>query len=109
MNSKRASTLVVVALATATTSATIGSQQEGRQGRRVTPVGATSWEILPTEVQDATRAGLAYLARTQSKAGFWTADVGFKVNANYRVTKDDVAHIGITGLAIMAFLAWDGF
>lgn len=83
-----------------------GRAQSGERAtpRRVSAVGATAWEIT-TEVQESTSRGLAYLAGTQSKAGFWRADVGFKVNAHYRVTKPDTAHVGITGLGVMAFLA----
>jgi Squalene-hopene cyclase C-terminal domain/Prenyltransferase and squalene oxidase repeat len=56
-------------------------------------------------VREATRKGLQYLADHQSADGSWAADVGFKVNANYSSTKSNVAHVGITALAIMAFLA----
>ncbi len=56
-------------------------------------------------IKEATKAGLEFLAATQSKAGYWTANVGYKVNANYRVTSPNAAHVGITALALMAYLA----
>lgn len=56
-------------------------------------------------VRKATQAGLQYLADHQDAGGYWRADVGFKVNADYSSTKSDVAHVGITALAIMAFLS----
>lgn len=67
-------------------------------------IGGGNREVTP-EVLQATERGLAYLARTQHAEGYWLADVGFKVNAHYDVTKADTAHIGISALAVMAFLA----
>lgn len=58
-----------------------------------------------SRVEKATRRGLTYLAAHQSKVGFWSGDVGFKVNASYRTTAPDSAHVGITALSLMAFLA----
>jgi hypothetical protein len=57
------------------------------------------------EVRRATKKGLDYLMDHQAAGGYWRANVGFKVNADYSTTKPGVAHVGITALAIMAFLA----
>jgi hypothetical protein len=74
-------------------------------------------------MDDATRAaidrGLRFLVRTQNADGSWTCDAGKKVNNEYYVFpgakegpgKDAVAggkdahHVGVTSLAILAFLA----
>jgi hypothetical protein len=81
-------------------------QDKKKRQRVVKPVGGGAREHeISADVEAATRRGLAYLARNQSKDGFWTGDVGFKVNASYRITHENSAHPGITGLALMAFLA----
>ena len=67
-----------------------------RQGSRA--------EVTP-EVEAATKRGLAFLASQQLANGAFPADVGFKIGSDYRVTAEDAAHLGITGLAVMAFLA----
>jgi hypothetical protein len=60
-------------------------------------------------IDDATRRaidqGLRYLVRLQRPDGSWSCDVGHKVNDSYVVAKRDVPHVGVTGLAILAFLA----
>jgi hypothetical protein len=62
-----------------------------------------------TLIDDVTRRaidqGLRYLVRLQREDGSWSCDVGHKVNDSYVVSKPDVPHVGVTGLAILAFLA----
>lgn len=41
----------------------------------------------------------------EPKSGAWRCDVGFKLNENYRVEHEDVAHVGVTALAGTALLA----
>jgi len=54
---------------------------------------------------EAIHKGLAWLARNQEKSGSWKANVGYKLNTGYVVTKSDAEHPGVTALAGMAFLA----
>lgn len=80
--------------------ASLSSQDGGRE-----TTFRTQTPEVNSRVERATKKGLAFLATHQSKAGFWSGDVGFKVNASYRTTAADSAHVGITALSLMAFLA----
>tara|TARA_R110002126_G_scaffold4409_38_gene23309 strand:+ start:3488 stop:4696 length:1209 start_codon:yes stop_codon:yes gene_type:complete len=60
---------------------------------------------ITREQEQAVNRGLVWLANHQLKNGAWKADVGFKLNSNYRVTKPEQPHVGVTALAGMAFLA----
>lgn len=53
----------------------------------------------------AAERGLKYLAAEQLPDGSWAADVGYKLEEGYRVWNRDAAHVGVTSLAGMAFLA----
>lgn len=81
-----------------------GGQGVPAKGATASSPSEASFEITP-ELEDATRRGLDYLVRTQARAGYWTGDIGFKIYTDYRVTDADSAHVGVTGLAVMAFLA----
>ncbi len=76
---------------------------------REKPAPGPEVKELTREGRNAVEKGLAYLARQQVKAGpgagSWIANVGYKVNLDYRVTRRGVGHPGITALAGMAFLA----
>ncbi|MBK8978237.1 MAG: terpene cyclase/mutase family protein [Planctomycetes bacterium] len=74
------------------------------QDRRPAAVGSTESWITP-EVREAVARGLAFLAAQQHPDGYWSQDVGFKLNTNYRVTAENVPHIGVTALALISFLA----
>ncbi len=65
---------------------------------------ARGLKITP-EQERATERGLAWLAREQNEDGSWTAAVGFKLNNSYRSTSGSAAHVGVTSLAGIAFLA----
>ncbi len=78
------------------------SPEEPPEQDRRPPEGG--WEITE-ELEDATRAGLAYLARTQDPEGFWRGDVGYKINSSYSPTAENAAHVGVTALATIAFFA----
>ncbi len=53
----------------------------------------------------AARRGLQYLAAHQNPDGSWSGDMGFKLNQDYKVTKYNVPHMGVTALAGIAFLS----
>jgi len=63
-------------------------------------------------VSRAATRGLDYLKRIQTEDGAWRADVGFKLNERYQRTKtareqvrSKGGHVGVSSLAILAFLA----
>lgn len=60
---------------------------------------------LSQEGLDAANRGLKYLAEQQHEDGSWAADVGYKLEEGYRVWNRNSAHVGVTSLAGMAFLA----
>lgn len=60
---------------------------------------------ITREQERATERGLAWLSREQNTDGSWTAAVGFKLNNSYRSTSSAAAHVGVTSLAGIAFLA----
>ena len=62
-------------------------------------------QVLSAAGLKAAEAGLKYLAQHQQKDGSWPGDVGYKLEDNYRVWNHDTAHVGVTALAGMAFLA----
>ena len=68
---------------------------------------APARRLVTPETQRAIDRGLAYLARTQSPDGSWTSTAGKKINNTYQAFESgrDVAHVGVTSLAILAFLA----
>ncbi|MBN2491002.1 MAG: hypothetical protein JXQ29_09145, partial [Planctomycetes bacterium] len=74
--------------------------------------GAAAQDSADPPVSRAVERGLDYLRRTQAPDGGWRADVGFKLNERYQVTRtteDQVrrggGHVGVSSLAILAFLA----
>lgn len=61
--------------------------------------------IQPEQVRAADR-GLRFLAEHQDPAtGSWRADVGYKLNNNYNIVAVEKPHVGVTALALIAFLA----
>ncbi|RMH04658.1 MAG: prenyltransferase [Planctomycetota bacterium] len=61
--------------------------------------------VLSPEGRAAAERGLAYLAAAQAPDGSWAGDVGYKTEDNYRAWNTGKAHLGVTALAGMAFLA----
>jgi hypothetical protein len=57
------------------------------------------------EVHAAVQKGLRYLAKSQSAGGAWIADIGYKFNDLYQVTDAAQPDVGVTSLALMAFLS----
>lgn len=72
-----------------------------QEGRRL-PGG--SWDTSPAQ-ERAAAAGLEWLARQQKPGGYWTGDVGYKLQTDYELFQEDAPHVGVTSLALMAFLA----
>ncbi len=73
------------------------------------------WEVTPAARMSIQR-GLAYLAATQNSDGSWPCDIGFKLNEDYMVTSSVAdqqrtggGHVGVTGLAGIAFIAGGHF
>jgi len=59
-----------------------------------------------SRVKAAVERGLEYLRRTQDPAsGGWVQDVGFKFNSDYQRTALAKPHVGVSALALMAFLS----
>jgi hypothetical protein len=78
--------------------------------------GVSAVEAGPAEpaadeeaVQEAIKKGLRYLARSQSSSGAWIGDIGYKFNENYLVTDAAKPDVGVTSLAMMAFLSGGNF
>ncbi len=61
--------------------------------------------VVTPEQAKAVDQGLAWLASNQNEDGSWTAKIGYKVNVDYKYTEDERGHVGVSGLAGMAFLA----
>ncbi len=60
----------------------------------------------PERVRAAVERGLQYLRRTQDKdSGSWIQDVGYKFNTDYNITEKAKGHVGVSALALMAFLS----
>lgn len=63
--------------------------------------------LVTAPTREAIDRGLAFLKRTQSADGSWKSDAGKKINEGYKTFDDghDVPHVGVTSLAILAYLA----
>lgn len=60
-------------------------------------------ELIPAQVRAVDQA-LQYLADHQNQDGSWTGKIGFKLNNGYEYNREE-GHVGVTSLALMAFLA----
>lgn len=66
----------------------------------------SDFKPITPEQMEAVELGLAHLASLQVRpAGYWRADIGYKLNLSYNVTTRRDAHVGVTALSVMAFLA----
>lgn len=85
------------------------NQEPGRKPGQVAGEAPTRREssviVVTPEQAQAVERGLAWLHDHQNSDGSWTAKIGYKVNTNYQYTEDKRGHVGVTGLAGMAFLA----
>ena len=77
----------------------LGTSQVGQR-----KIGSQQAHITP-DLERAVARGHEFLAAQQNPRGYWAQDVGFKLNTNYQVTASDSGHVGVTGLALMSFLA----
>lgn len=66
--------------------------------------GPVEDDIIPDQIETVSRA-LQWLADHQNEDGSWSAEVGFKLNQSYKITAQNVPHVGVTALAGLAFLA----
>lgn len=67
----------------------------------------TARSHIDKRTRQAIGAGLSFLERTQNADGSWSSNAGKKINATYAPFEGgvDVPHVGITSLAILAYLA----
>jgi hypothetical protein len=68
-------------------------------------VPAGEQQVLTAAGLRAAERGLKFLAEHQLEDGSWPGDVGYKLEDSYRVWNKNSAHVGVTALAGMAFLA----
>ena len=66
---------------------------------------ASQQQVLSAQGLRAAERGLKFLAEHQLDDGSWPGDVGYKLEDGYRVWNQSSAHVGVTALAGMAFLA----
>ena len=66
---------------------------------------ASQQQVLSAQGLRAAERGLKFLAKHQLEDGSWPGDVGYKLEDGYRVWNQSSAHVGVTALAGMAFLA----
>lgn len=71
---------------------------------RRSQLNRNDWAIT-AELQEAVERGLSWLASQQDTQGYWRQHVGFKLNTNYNITEPNAAHVGVTSLALISFLA----
>lgn len=57
------------------------------------------------QVKGAIDRALRYLAKSQSPNGSWIQDIGYKFNDSYQVTAYAKPDVGVSALALMAFLS----
>ena len=81
----------------------IGTSPAQEPKRRIAVTSGEEW-ITP-EVGRAAARALKWLAEQQSPNGYWAQDIGFKLNTDYSIMEADAPHVGVTALALIAFLA----
>jgi hypothetical protein len=78
----------------------------GRDGaRQPAPSRDDDMIVVTPEHAAAVERGLAWLAENQEPNGSWAAKIGYKLHTDYKYTRDNASHVGVTALAGMAFLA----
>ena len=68
-------------------------------------IPASEQQVLTAAGLRAAERGLKFLSEHQLEDGSWPGDVGYKLEDSYRVWNKSSAHVGVTALAGMAFLA----
>jgi len=61
--------------------------------------------VVTPEHAAAVERGLVWLAEHQEGDGSWTGKIGYKLNNDYKYTREGSGHVGVTALGGMAFLA----
>lgn len=114
---RRETTLTLVAaLALGGVVATLALRSSGTETAPSTPASAPTpssptpdsapQKADPQRVEASVNKGLAWLrSRQDQKSGGWVQDIGYKRGTNYEVTTRQRPHVGVTSLALMAFLA----
>ena len=65
----------------------------------------TQQSFITRKLEKSVDRGLKFLASRQDRAGYWSQDIGFKLNSDYEVERASAPHVGVTALAGIAFLA----
>ena len=81
------------------TLATLGGEGVADEGVHRRP------PIIDDVTRDAIQKGTEYLIQLQLPNGAWPSDAGKKVNNSYDVQKENVPHVGVSSLAVLALLA----
>lgn len=92
-------TIANLLLCAAAVTAAAGAQEPRR------PSGESAKWAITEAMKAAVERGHRWLAENQHPSGYWAQDIGFKLNTDYRVTKYNAPHVGVTALALMSFLA----
>ncbi len=82
----------------------LGEAPEPRRGA-VEPVEPAPPYAEDEAVRIAIEKSLRYLAKSQSASGAWVQNIGYKFNEQYVVTAADKPDVGVSSLALMAFLS----
>jgi hypothetical protein len=104
MNTMTRLALLLSISALSIASPALAQGNRGTQRGRPVAEGTADWAITP-DLQDAVRRGHKWLAAQQNPGGWWSQDVGFKLNSGYSITKYDAPHVGVTALCLISFLA----
>lgn len=68
--------------------------------------GASNEQLIDQDLRDAVARGHEWLAAQQDADGYWAELVGYKLNNDYEALNErPLAHVGVTSLALMSFLA----
>ncbi|MAD33075.1 MAG: prenyltransferase [Planctomycetes bacterium] len=68
--------------------------------------GASNEQLIDQSLRDAVARGHEWLAARQDSDGYWAELVGYKLNNDYEALNErPLAHVGVTSLALMSFLA----
>ena len=68
--------------------------------------GASNEQLIDQDLRDAVVRGHEWLAAQQDADGYWAELVGYKLNNDYEALNErPLAHVGVTSLALMSFLA----
>src|SRR5690606_23975232 len=92
---------ILATCALASSAALAAQTDTPREPRRV----GSQESFIDSRLEQAVTRGHDFLAARQDVRGYWSQDVGFKLNTDYKATQRDVGHVGVSSLALMSFLA----